>query len=155
MQVKLRKAGIDAAENIWKMQREAFFELLEKYQDYDTNPGNEPIEKTILRLQQPQTHYYYIEADGLVVGAIRVIDPYGEEGHKRIAPIFIMPTYQNRGLAQQAIIEAERIHGNQSWLLDTIMQEAGNCHLYEKMGYHASGKKERINDALTLIFYEK
>lgn len=39
--------------------------------------------------------------------------------------------------------------------LDTILQEKGNCYLYEKMGYRKTGKTEKINDRLTLVFYEK
>lgn len=34
------------------MQIEAFRELLEKYQDFDTNPGNESLKKVETRLKQ-------------------------------------------------------------------------------------------------------
>ncbi len=66
-----------------------------------------------------------------------------------------MPKYRNKGYAQQAIAEAERIHGEQHWKLDTILQERGNCYLYEKLGYHQTGKTEQINDRMTIVFYEK
>lgn len=49
---------------------------------------------------------------------------------------FFMPPYRNKGIAQKTILEVERIH---DWELVTILQEAGNCHLYEKMGYHRTG----------------
>ena len=49
----------------------------------------------------------------------------------------------------------ERIHGRYGWELDTILQEKGNCYLYEKMGYKATVKTEKINDKMTLVFYEK
>ena len=39
--------------------------------------------------------------------------------------------------------------------LDTIQEEAGNCHLYEKIGYKKSGRTEVINERMTLVFYEK
>jgi len=39
--------------------------------------------------------------------------------------------------------------------LDTILEEAGNCHLYEKIGYMKTGKTEVINEKMTLVFYEK
>ncbi len=41
------------------------------------------------------------------------------------------------------------------WFLDTIQEEAGNCHLYEKIGYKKSGRTEVINERMTLVFYEK
>ena len=69
--------------------------------------------------------------------------------------MFILPEYQGKGIAQKVIRLCERIHGEKGWELDTILQEKGNCYLYEKMGYHTNGKVEMINDKLTLIFYEK
>ena len=53
------------------------------------------------------------------------------------------------------IIEAERIHGADNWSLDTILQENGNLHLYEKLGYHRTGKIEKINDRMDIVYYEK
>ena len=43
-----------------------------------------------------------------------------------------MPEYRNKGYAQIAIREAEKIHGVGNWSLDTILQEKGNLYLYEK-----------------------
>ncbi len=34
-------------------------------------------------------------------------------------------------------------------------KEAGNCYLYEKMGYQKTEKIEKINDRMTLVFYRK
>ena len=89
------------------------------------------------------------------VGVIRVVDFTDGKKHKRLSPIFIMPEYKNQGYAQQAIKEAERIHGKKNWKLHTILQEKGNCYLYEKLGYHQTGKIEHINDRMTIVFYEK
>jgi len=155
MRVELMRAGLDDAQRIWRMQVRTFMPLLEIYQDTQTNPANEPIDKVLLRLQQPYTYYYLIQADGETVGAIRVVDKKETGKNKRISPLFILPEYQGRGLAQQAMLEAERIHGGGGWELDTILQEKGNCHLYEKMGYRQTGKMKKINDRLTLVFYEK
>ena len=37
----------------------------------------------------------------------------------------------------------------------SILQEKGNCYLYEKMGYHRTGKIEKINEQMDIVFYEK
>lgn len=74
---------------------------------------------------------------------------------KRISPVFIMKEYRNRGYAQKAIAEAENIHGHSLWELETILQEKGNCHLYEKMGYRQTGQTRVINERMTLVSYEK
>ena len=154
MNIKLIRATIEDSKELWQMQLESFQSLLDKYQDYDTNPANEPIDKIIYRLKQEETYYYFICMDEAKVGAIRVID-FKSAGNKRISPIFILPQYQNKGIAQIAMQLCEQLHGSGNWELDTILQEEGNCYLYEKMGYHRTGKTVAINDKLTLVFYEK
>ena len=155
MDLKLVRAGVKDAECLWKMQIEAFMDMYNRYQDKETSPVTEPLDKVIERLKQPFTYYYYIQVDDAVVGAIRVIDMKEPNKSKRISPVFIMPPYRNKGIAQKAVLEAEKIHGNSNWELDTILQEAGNCHLYEKMGYRQTGKTTPINDKMTLVFYKK
>ena len=137
------------------MQVEAFTEMYLIYQDTETSPATEPLSNMVERLKQPFTYYYFILADNAIVGAIRVIDKKNPEESKRISPIFIMPPFRNREIAQKAMLEAEKIHGDTGWELDTILQEAGNCHLYEKMGYRQTGKTTVINDKMTLVFYQK
>ena len=66
-----------------------------------------------------------------------------------------MPEHRNKGFAQAAIIAAEKKYGSKHWCLDTILQESGNLHLYEKMGYHRTGKTEKVNDRMDIVFYEK
>ena len=64
--------------------------------------------------------------------------------------------YKAQLAARQAKIrEAEKLHGSENWLLGTIAQEKGNCHLYEKMGYHLSGTETIVNEKMTIIGYEK
>ena len=154
MNVELVRASMEDAETIWRMQRIAFAELLERYQDFDTNPGNEPLEKVQWRFSFPATYFYFIQVDGVNAGAIRIIDHH-DDSPKKISPLFVLPQFQGKGIAQAAIREAERIHGSDNWCLDTILQEKGNCHLYEKMGYRQTGETRVINDRLTLVLYKK
>lgn len=154
MSVTLVKATREDLDLVWKMQLDAFSELLEKYQDYDMSPGAEPVDKIIARFEMPGSIYYFIMAEGVKAGVIRVVDK--EDGsRKRISPLWIMKEYRGKGYAQQAIAAAEEIYGSDNWSLDTILQEKGNCHLYEKMGYHRTGRIERINDRMDIVFYEK
>ena len=155
MDIKLIAANLEDLNTILQMQKEAFSELYAKYQDTETSPATEKYENILFRFNQPETTYYFIMADNVKVGVIRIVDCKDGVTRKRISPIFIMPEYRNQGYAQQAIKEAERIHGKQNWKLDTILQEKGNCYLYEKLGYHQTGKTEQINDKMTIVFYEK
>lgn len=155
MDIQLLRAGTGDAQELHAMQVEAFRALLVKYQDFDTSPAAESIEKVECRLQQEFTYYYFICFEARKVGAVRIVDRKEEGVHKRISPIYILPGYQGRGFAQQAIRLCEGIHGKTGWELDTILQEEKNCYLYEKMGYRRTGEQKVINDKLTLVFYEK
>ena len=72
-----------------------------------------------------------------------------------IGPLFVLPRYQNQGLGYAAIQKAFAMFpGVKVWRLDTILQEPGNCHLYEKCGFVRTGEESVVNDRMTLIDYE-
>ena len=153
MKVKLIKTSKEDMNTIWLMQKEAFGGLLEKYQDHGISPASESYERIIEKYEMEGSFYYFISDSGVNVGVIRIIDK-NDGNRKRISPIWIMSEYRNKGYAQAAIMEAERIHGADNWSLDTILQEKGNLHLYEKLGYHYTGKIKKINDRMDIVYYE-
>ena len=154
MSIELKPITREDIATVWKMQVEAFQVLLDKYQDFDTSPASEPVDKVLARFEQPWTTYFFIMANGEKAGVIRVVDKK-DGSRKRISPIWIMPEFRNRGYAQQAILAAEKIYGSGHWCLDTILQEKGNLHLYEKLGYHRTGRVDKINDKMDIVYYEK
>ncbi|MFJ8102517.1 GNAT family N-acetyltransferase [Lysinibacillus sp. NPDC096212] len=67
-----------------------------------------------------------------------------------------MPEHQGKGIAQKVFAKIEQIHHDAKlWELDTIIQEEGLCYLYEKLGYKKTGETKKINDKITVVFYEK
>ena len=154
MNIELVRIDTHETEKLWKMQINAFKSLLEKYQDFETSPGAETKEKIEDKLLQDYTFFYYIYVDESIDGAVRVVDKK-DGSRKRVAPIFIMEQYRNKGIAQKAFSELERIHGKNNWKLDTIFQEKGNCYLYEKLGYKRVGELEKINDKMDIVYYIK
>lgn len=154
MDVALHRAGLDEASKIHEMQIKAFLPLLTKYRDYETNPANEPLERVIDRLNQAFTDYYIIRNSNISVGAIRI---QRKENHiYRIGPLFILPEHQGKGIAQKVLsIIEDKYSDARFWELDTILQEQGNCYLYEKLGYQRTGKVIQINDKMTIVSYEK
>lgn len=152
-EIQLEKVPLENVERLWQMQQAAFVELLARYQDMDTNPACETLECVRGKMMQPDSAFYWIKQGDTPVGGIRVV--LRENESKRISPLFVLPQYRNRGIAQQAITLAEGLYGEKDWVLDTILQEPGNRHLYEKMGYHPTGETKEINDKMTLIFYKK
>lgn len=154
MKISLIKANLEDAEIVHGMLIKSFMPLLEKYQDYDTSPATEPIEKTITKITQLNSDYYIIKSGEIDVGGVRIEKM--KDKHYRVSPIFILPEYQGRKIAQKVFRMLEHMYSDANWWeLDTILQEQGNCHLYEKIGYKRTGKTKIINDKLTIVFYEK
>lgn len=85
MDVELRPIERADVETVWEMQVEAFSDLLEKYQDFDTSPGAETIDKIIAKFEQPWTTYYFIIVSNEKVGVMRVVDKK-DGSRKRISP---------------------------------------------------------------------
>ncbi|MBP5604016.1 MAG: GNAT family N-acetyltransferase, partial [Ruminiclostridium sp.] len=127
----------------------------DKYKDDETNPYMESTETILRKYTREGTQGYIFIKDGIPVGTVRV-NTRPETKSGRILALGVLPQYQNQGIAQNAIRQIEEIYSNiEHWYLDTILQEAGNCHLYEKLGYKQTGKTETINEKMTLVFYEK
>ena len=154
MEFRLEKATENNAQEIFDIQVKAFMPLLNKYEDYETNPANETIERVILRINQLNGGFYKILADNTFVGAIGVF--WKEDVQFWISPMFILPTHQGKGIAQKGIQLIEGMFPQAtSWELATILEEERSCYLYEKMGYRKTGVSKKLNDNATLIFYKK
>jgi len=154
MSIQLRKASIEDCPLIHRMQVESFSALLEKYHDMDTNPGAEPLSRVVERMEQPFTDYYFIGLNDVKIGVIRVVRR--SEDVCRIAPIFVLPDFQGKGYAQQAMLAAEQLYPKATlWQLSTIAQEEKLCHFYEKLGYHRTGESEQIQPLMDIVGFEK
>ena len=152
--IELIKAGPQDCAQIHALQVEAFAELLEKYHDTATNPGAETLEKVEARMAQDTTDYYFIRTGGWPIGAVRV--QRLPEAVCRASTIFIIPAFQGKGCAQEAMRALEALYPQaRKWQLDTIKEEAKLCHLYEKLGYRQTGREEVLQPGMTIVYYEK
>lgn len=89
-----------------------------------------------------------------MVGGVRVIA--GTNSTYRVSPNFILPSEQGKGIAQEVFRLLEEFYNDSRlWTLDTILEEEGNCHLYEKLGYKKTGKLENIKKGMIIVYYEK
>ncbi len=155
MEIEVSRFGKNDLDTVFEIQRAAYEPLYEKYRDDGSSPYMESRETVFRKYTREGTTGYLFIADGKAVGAVRIMtDDANKTG--RVSALCVLPKYQNRGIAQKALLEIERLHpGVERWILDTILEEAGNCHLYEKIGYRKTGKTEAINEKMTLVFYEK
>ena len=154
MEISLKKATIQDCSQIHQMQTLGFKALLDKYQDFETNPGAESLERIKWRFKFSQIDHYFIQLQGESIGYIRI--NMLDEKTCRLSQMFILPSFQNKGYAQQAIKQVEDLNPQaENWILDTIKQEEKLCHLYEKMGYCLTGVKNNIKGGMDLVGYAK
>lgn len=155
MEINLIKAEQKDAVLMHELQIKSFRDLLLKYQDYDISPGNETLERVENKILQSNSKFYFICFNQERVGGVRIVE-IQELEKIRISPIFISPSYRNIGIAQHAMHLLEKMFNPlNGWILDTILEEKGNCYLYEKLGYVKTGKFERIKENMNIVYYEK
>lgn len=147
------------AECLHRLQLEAFMPLYEKYQDDETSPAKESLERVTEKIMEVNSDFYFIMFNGDKIGGVRVRWYQGKTVYENvnwISPIFIIPKYQNKGIASKVIEQLFAIYPNTiEWRLDTIKQETGNCHLYEKCGFVRIDDDIVINEKMTLVNYVK
>jgi len=154
VKITLLRADFEDSDKLYSMQKKGFEELLEKYQDFETNPATESLERVKDRLDNEKIDCYFVDLNGESIGYIRIYR--FDEFSCRLSQMAIMPNFQGNGYAQQAIHELEALYPHiVNWELDTIKQESKLCYLYEKMGYQRMGKEEKIKDGMDIVFYRK
>lgn len=150
--IALVKATEEDAETLYQMQKDVFMPLYEKYQDHETSPVNQPIDRFLRRFAVGD--YFKIKYNGELAGSVFVFEK--EPGTMKLHVINILDKFQNLGIAQETMSRIELLYPQaQRWELETIEAEKRNCYLYEKMGYKRFGEPDKINDSLTIVKYEK
>ena len=128
--------------------------MLSKYKDYDTSPAMESIDRVREKMEKPDMTSYLFQLNDVNVGWVRVTEL--EDKIFKISALCVLPEYWNRGIAQEAMTKIEDYHSDATkWVLSTILQEKGNCYLYEKLGYVRKGDLLIINERMSLVHYEK
>ncbi|WP_026907280.1 GNAT family N-acetyltransferase [Paucisalibacillus globulus] len=141
----------EEASKLLVIQKKAFKDDLEKYQDHESSPVNEPIER--LRMKIELFFHYTIWLNDEIIGGIDVRDL--GDGKYRLNRIFISPDFQGLGLGTRImqVMESEFSQAKE-WSLDTPHLNSKNHHFYEKLGYIKVGEHV-ITEKLRLVDYVK
>lgn len=138
---------------VFEIQKKAFLPLFERYADTETNPYCESKETVLSKYLRKDTDGYLFLAGDAFAGCVRIVKSYNA---CKVAALAVLPEFQNRGIAQSALAEIEKLYPSvEMWKLDTIKQEVGNCHLYEKLGYVRTGVEKSIKEGMTIVDYVK
>lgn len=152
MRISLRKVTQKDLPFLLKIQKESFMPLLEKYDDRDLNPALDTIERLESRMKNSDTFFIVFEEEKIGALTLNLVD----SETIRLNRLFVSPSFQGKGLAQEAMKEAERLHSPcMNWELMTIKEESRLQHLYEKFGYEKTGVEKKGTDTMTLVQYCK
>lgn len=136
----------------FSMQKKCFKPIYEKYYD-EASPYKESFAKFVSRTTKSSFQMYWIIDNSTKVGQIWIAT---KNDTAKLARLFVLPKYQNKGYAAKAIIDIEKLYSQYyHWQLDTIKEEKKNVHLYQKLGYKPNGKEKIINDKMTITEFEK
>lgn len=155
MDIRLVKALAENAELVHRLQVEAFMPLYERYRDDDTSPANESVGRVLEKIEN--SDFYIIYAYDSAVGGVRV-RRFEQDGlvERHISPIFLIPSFWNKGIGTVVMEKLFEMYDDaDKWGLSTIEQEERDCHFYEKLGFVLTGEEKKVNDLMTLVFFEK
>lgn len=151
MEIKIQRTNINEAEILLDIQREAFKEDLEKYEDYDTSPATEPIEK--LKRKINNSFHYTIFLDNTIIGGIEVRKL--SETQFYLNRIYLGIDYQNLGIGTKLMEFVENEFSEAlEWTLSTPYMNYRNHYFYEKFGYKKISE-HTVSDKLILFDYIK
>ena len=153
MKVNLLKTDLSDAEKLLEIQKTCFTPHLQRYQDFETSPATVSLDR--IKWQIENENFYKIILNDVWVGSIN-IRKLDAIGIYMLHIINVLPEYQGMGIGQLAIKLAEELFPDAKiWCLETLEDMPYNRHVYEKAGYKFTGKTEKINDKLTLVYYQK
>jgi len=150
MEIVIRKANLGDLERLIEIQKEAFAFQARKYDAWDIPPMVEKAND--INLDDPGLTVLVAEADGVLLGSIRLLKDGTEAEIKRLS---VSKGFQNNGIGSKLMksIEENAEDIKRLWLF-TGGQSYKNINLYRKMGYD-SYKEEPFKDEFTLIYMEK
>lgn len=153
MNIRLKLITENDLPYAYRMHFKGFFPTFIKYRDWFKNPVFRTYPEFKSYFHHKNMFMYFIVCDDIPVGQIWILK---KDDMCKLARLFVLKEFQNKGIATQAIFQAEQIFSDrQRWWLDTIKEEQNNCHLYEKLGYKQVGEEKKFNKRMTIIEYEK
>ena len=134
------------------IQRQAFAPLYALYQD-EGSPYLRGEEEILCWLTLPHWHVWTIHADGILCGGIAVREHAADMLY--LARLYISPTHQRQGIAARAIALCElSFPPHTHWQVDFPADQPANRRCYKAAGYRDTGRREQVNERLTLAIYE-
>ncbi len=148
--MKIEKAIIEDLPEILKLQKMAFREEAELYNDFTIEPLTQTVEG--IRVEFKKKIFLKAVIDGKIVGSVRSnID--GDTCF--INKLIVHTAYRNRGIGSKLMNKIEKINKNaQLFSLYTGHKSKRNIYLYEKLGYVKTNEMKSIDSVHLVTMYK-
>ncbi len=150
-EIRIKKANRGDLKNILTLQKIAFTENAERYNNYEI----EPLTQTLDDLEDSWkngTLFLKAMLGGEIIGSVR---SYIKKWTCHIAKLIVAPDFQNRGVGSRLLLKIEELHKDiRHFELYTGNKDQKNIALYRKLGYREFRQTE-IGHGVSFIHMEK
>ncbi len=153
--IKLDIASVSDAQELLKIQYDAFSKYTDKYGDFDTNPVHMDLCRMEFNIKYRLGKYYKILDDNKIIGGIFIFE-LDDPTIMQIAQVYLEESYQGKGITSSCLEDIFNIHsGVKVWYVDTILQEKENVSFYESLGFKKLELDEERNGLTFVTFVRK
>jgi GNAT superfamily N-acetyltransferase len=153
MCVFIERAKVEDAQALHFIQKEAFRSLYKIYNDLES-PFLQSLNRIIEKISDPDGTYFKILYDKIICGGVYLF--HLEDTVFKVGIIYILPEYQHQKIGARAIKLAEQTSPSATeWEVDFPLDLHKNEKFYRLLSYIDTGRREVINENLTLAFYRK
>jgi ribosomal protein S18 acetylase RimI-like enzyme len=152
--VIIQRAELADAAEILELQKLAYHGEAAIYNEFGIPPLTQTLDEMRADLERQTCLIATMDgrSEGRIVGSVRA---HLAQGTCYIGRLIVHPDLQNQGIGTRLMAEIEHLfHQAARFELFTGHLSERNLYLYRKLGYRPF-KRERISDALTLVYLEK
>ncbi len=148
--MKILPAALNDAEKILALQKQAYQQEAEIYQDFSIPPLTQTQEEIEKEFESSQ--FLIAVKEGQILGSVRAI----QDGTTcLIGRLVVQPSYQGHGIGTKLLTALEEEFKQcKRYELFTGAKSHDNIRLYRKLGY-LPYKQKTIHPGLSLVYLEK
>jgi GNAT superfamily N-acetyltransferase len=150
--MKVQRALVEDAETILQLQKRAYCNEAEIYNDYNIPP----LLQTLDEIKEGFMHHHVflkaIEENGTIIGSVR---SSLEKETACIGRLIVQPECQNKGIGTILMRSIEQYFvSTKRYELFTGHMSLRNLYLYRKLGYREF-KRIPVTNSLTMVFMDR
>ncbi len=151
--LELKPVAIEDAGEWCHLQDRAFSDWFDRYHVFPHKSVEAERLDLVSTLKSDNGEAFFIDYDGKHVGGVTVVHPLFKGSPATIAPFFVIPQYQNRGIGSDAMKALVAMFPGEAWRLSAISEDAGAERFYTRLGFKKVETEEAIGRGSHVCYY--